>query len=68
MCGLRTLKPSVTQEFSLTTEYELTRSSSFQVGYVGILGHHLTDPYWGNQLPAPGARRRLTPTLWDKAV
>ena len=25
------------------------------MGYVGILGHHLTDPYWGNQLPYPGA-------------
>jgi len=49
------LKPAVTQEFSLTTEYEVTRTASFQVGYVGILGHHLTDPYWGNQLPYPGA-------------
>jgi hypothetical protein len=47
-------KPSVTQEFSLTTEYELNSTASFQVGYVGILGHHLTDPYWGNQDPAPG--------------
>jgi hypothetical protein len=26
-----------------------------QVGYVGILGHHLTDPYWGNQLTSPTA-------------
>ncbi len=49
------LKPAITQEFSVTTEYELTSASSFQVGYVGILGHHLTDPYWGNQLTAPGA-------------
>jgi hypothetical protein len=49
------LKPSVTQEFSLTTEYQLARVSSLQVGYVGIVGHHLTDPYWGNQLTAPGA-------------
>jgi len=49
------LRPSVTQEFSLTTEYEVTRASSFQVGYVGILGHHLTDPYWGNQLTSPTA-------------
>jgi hypothetical protein len=47
-------KPSVTQEFSLTTEYELNSTASFQLGYVGILGHHLTDPYWGNQ--------KLTPT------
>ena len=49
------LKPAITQEMSLTTEYELTGSSSFQVGYVGILGHHLTDPYWGNQLTSPTA-------------
>jgi hypothetical protein len=51
----KNLKPAVTQEFSLTTEYQLARSSSLQVGYVGIIGHHLTDPYWGNQLTAPGA-------------
>ena len=49
------LKPSSTQEVSLTTEYEVTPTSSFQVGYVGILGHHLTEPYWGNQLTSPGA-------------
>ncbi|HEX4022115.1 MAG TPA: TonB-dependent receptor [Acidobacteriaceae bacterium] len=46
------LKPSSTQELSLTTEYEITPSASFQVGYVGILGHHLTVPYWGNQAPS----------------
>jgi Carboxypeptidase regulatory-like domain/TonB dependent receptor len=47
------LKPSSTQEITLTTEYQLTHSSSLQVGYVGILGHHLTNPYWGNQRPNP---------------
>jgi hypothetical protein len=51
----KNLKPSSTQEFSLTTEYQLTKTSSLQVGYVGILGHHLTDPYWGNQLTSPTA-------------
>jgi len=51
----KNLKPAVTQEFSLTTEYQIARESSFQIGYVGILGHHLTDPFWGNQLTAPGA-------------
>ena len=50
----KNLKPSVTQEFSLTTEYQVAKNSTFQVGYIGILGHHLTDPYWGNQDPAPG--------------
>jgi len=47
------LKPSSTQEMTLVAEYEVTPTSSFQVGYVGILGHHLTDPYWGNQRPSP---------------
>ncbi|MBT9330949.1 TonB-dependent receptor [Paracidobacterium acidisoli] len=47
------LKPSSTQEVTLSTEYEITPSSTFQVGYVGILGHHLTEPYWGNQRVSP---------------
>ncbi|HEX4020850.1 MAG TPA: TonB-dependent receptor [Acidobacteriaceae bacterium] len=51
----KNLMPSSTQEFSLTTEYEITPSASFQVGYVGILGHHLTVPYWGNQAPSATA-------------
>ena len=45
----------MTQEFSLTTEYQLSHASTLQVGYVGILGHHLTDPYWGNQWTSPTA-------------
>jgi hypothetical protein len=49
------LQPSSTQEVTLSTEYEVTPSSSLQVGYVGILGHHLTEPYWGNQLSSPTA-------------
>jgi hypothetical protein len=49
------LKPAMTQEFSLTTEYQISHASTIQVGYVGILGHHLTDPYWGNQLTSPTA-------------
>ncbi|MGC2161740.1 MAG: TonB-dependent receptor [Silvibacterium sp.] len=49
------LKAAVTQEFSLTAEYEVTSSSSFQIGYVGILGHHLTTPWWGNQWTSPTA-------------
>jgi hypothetical protein len=62
------LKPAITQEVSLTTEYELTGSSSFQVGYVGILGHHLTDPYWGNQLTAPGAAAPYANIVGDGGV
>ena len=49
------LKPASTQEVTLGAEYEVTPTSSFQIGYVGILGHHLTEPYWGNQLTSPGA-------------
>ncbi len=49
------LKPSTVQEFSLTTEYQLAPMSTFQVGYVGMLGRHLTDPYWANQLTSPTA-------------
>jgi len=45
----------MTQEYSLTTEYQIAHASSLQVGYVGILGHHLTDPYWGNQWTSPTA-------------
>lgn len=51
----KNLQPSSTQEVTLATEFEVAPNSSFQIGYVGILGHHLTEPYWGNQLPAPGA-------------
>ena len=51
----KNLKPSVTQEFSLTSEYQLARNSTFQVGYVGIIGKHLTDPFWGNQSLTAGA-------------
>jgi hypothetical protein len=49
------LKSAVIQEFSLTTEYQLTNTSSIQVGYVGETGQHLVDPAYGNQLAAPGA-------------
>jgi hypothetical protein len=50
----KNLKPAVTQEFNLTNEFQVARNSTFQVGYVGIIGHHLTDPFWGNQSTAPG--------------
>jgi hypothetical protein len=51
----KNLQPAVTQEFSLTTEYQLTGTTAVSVGYVGILGRHLIDPQFGNQLTAPGA-------------
>jgi hypothetical protein len=48
------LQSAVIQEFSLTTEYELTNTTSLQVGYVSELGSHLVDPAYANQLTAPG--------------
>src|SRR3984957_7467438 len=36
----KNLQPSSTQEATLTTQYELTHTSTLQVGYVAILGHH----------------------------
>jgi hypothetical protein len=49
------LKSAIIQEFSLTGEYQLTNTSSFQLGYVGEIGKHLVDPAYANQLTAPGA-------------
>jgi hypothetical protein len=49
------LQPAVTQEASLTTEYELTNTTTVSVGYVLILGQHLIDPQFGNQLTSPTA-------------
>lgn len=49
----KNLKPSSTQEITLGAEYELTPTSTLQASYVGILGHHLTNPFWGNQRPNP---------------
>ena len=51
----KNLQPSSVQEFSLTTEYQVTNTSSFQIGYVGELGHHLVLPIYANQLTSPTA-------------
>ena len=62
------LKPASTQEVSFTAQYELTPKSTIQAGYVGILGHHLTNPFWGNQLPAPGAPAPYTNLVGQNGV
>jgi len=49
------LKPAMTQEFSLTAEFQVAHNSTIQAGYVGIIGRHLTDPFWGNQATSPTA-------------
>jgi Carboxypeptidase regulatory-like domain/TonB dependent receptor len=46
------IRPSLTQSYSLTTEYQLNDHSSVQVGYVGNDTHNLTIPVWANQWPA----------------
>ena len=51
----KNMKPAVVQEFSLTTEYQVSKSSSVQLGYVGVVGHHLTNPFYGNQQTSPTA-------------
>jgi hypothetical protein len=40
------IRPAYVQEWSLTTEYALTRSTSLQVGYIGEQGQHIED--YGN--------------------
>lgn len=46
-------KPAVVQEFSLTNEFQILNTSSFQIGYVGVIGHHLTNPFYANQRVNP---------------
>ena len=48
-----TLRPSTINEFSLTTEYQLSNTASFQVAYVGETGVHLISANNGNQLGHP---------------
>jgi hypothetical protein len=62
------LQPAVIQEFSLTTEYQVLPNSSLSVGYVGELGHHLTDPQFGNQLSAPGAAAPFASVVGQNGV
>lgn len=45
------LKPSLTQQFNLTVEYQLSNDSSISAGYVGQVGRHLIDAVYSNQWP-----------------
>jgi hypothetical protein len=40
------IQPAYVQEWNLTTEYALTRTTSLQVGYIGEQGQHIED--YGN--------------------
>jgi len=45
------IRPSETQAFNLTTEYQISKSSSVQVGYAGQLENHLATYSRPNQWP-----------------
>ena len=47
------LRPSTINEFSLTAQYQLSNTASFQIGYVGETGVHLISANNGNQLSTP---------------
>jgi hypothetical protein len=47
------IKPAFIGEYSLTLEYQLSNTASFQVGYVGESGAHLITANRRNQLPSP---------------
>ncbi|MES2393873.1 MAG: TonB-dependent receptor [Acidobacteriota bacterium] len=47
------LQPSVVQQYNLTTQYQLGRTSVLKVGYVGEKGYHLIEEYRGNQAHVP---------------
>lgn len=47
------LKPALIQQYNLTTEYQVTGSSSVTLAYLGQVGDHLVDPREGNQKACP---------------
>jgi outer membrane receptor protein involved in Fe transport len=47
------IKPQQTNEYSLTTEYQLNNFSSFKLSYVGELSQHLIQAARPNQLTRP---------------
>jgi outer membrane receptor protein involved in Fe transport len=68
------VRPSESQEYSLTTEYQIDKTSSIRVGYVGEVTRNLTIPIWANQWPASCAGATTCPaapfgtSLGDTAV
>jgi hypothetical protein len=47
------IRPAFIGEYSLTTEYQLSNTASFRIGYVGESGQHLVNHNAANQLYAP---------------
>ncbi len=59
------IRPAFIGEFSLTLEYQVSNTASFQIGYVGESGQHLVNHNAANQLYAPcviGGVVRTDPT------
>jgi hypothetical protein len=56
------IRPSESQEYSLTTAFQISNTSSFQVGYVGQVTRHLTTPIQASQWPANCAGAATCPT------
>jgi Carboxypeptidase regulatory-like domain/TonB dependent receptor len=47
------IRPALIGEYSLTTEYQVSHTASFQIGYVGESGQHLVNHNAANQLYSP---------------
>jgi len=47
------LKPSTVEEYSFTTEYQVSNTASLQLGYVGEHAYHLIQAQNGNQVSSP---------------
>lgn len=52
-------RSSQAQNWNLTTEYQLSNKTSFQVGYVGSYTTHMAIPVHATQLAHPGAPQRF---------
>jgi hypothetical protein len=48
------IQPAYVQEWSLTTEYAFTKTTTLQVGYIGEQGQHIEDYGNVNQFRTPG--------------
>ena len=67
----KNIKPAFIDEYSLTTEYQVSNTASFQIGYVGQSGQHLITANSANQLQHPctvnGVFQTITTTSYNTA-
>ena len=61
-------RSSQVQNFSLTTEYQMSNKTSVQVGYVGSVTRHMDIPVDASQLTAPDAPQRFPNLVTNPAV